>query len=64
MEWISVKDRLPEKKDEYYLFGGYTSDNKWESRSEHWATKDEHNKKLISLVGYTHWMPLPEPPKQ
>lgn len=55
-EWISVKDRLPEKsgyyliwtEHSYYLIGFFSSniDNgKWD-----W-------------IDVTHWMPLPEPPK-
>lgn len=60
-EWISVKDRLPEKKHEVYLcsldsclFQGsqyidirlFDSDGKWRNGT------------------VTHWMPLPEPPKE
>lgn len=61
-EWISVKDRLPEKKNEAYLcsldsclFPGsqyisiraFCDDGKWEANGT-----------------VTHWMPLPEPPKE
>lgn len=61
-EWISVKDRLPEKKNESYLccvdsclFPGsqyisirvFCDDGKWEANGT-----------------VTHWMPLPEPPKE
>ena len=58
MEWISVKDRLP--GDGEYLvyspaFYGVTTmvyeDGKW------WF--DESS----PTSGNTHWMPLPEPPK-
>lgn len=60
-EWISVKDRLPEKKHEVYLcsldsclFQGsqyidirlFDSDGKWRNGT------------------VTHWMPLPELPKE
>ena len=61
-EWISVKDRLPEKKNEAYLcsldsclFPGsqyidiraFCDDGKWEANGT-----------------VTHWMPLPELPKE
>lgn len=61
-EWISVKDRLPDKKCEAYLcsldsclFPGsqyisiraFCDDGKWEANGT-----------------VTHWMPLPEPPKE
>lgn len=61
-EWISVKDRLPDKKCEAYLcsldsclFPGsqyisiraFCDDGEWEANGT-----------------VTHWMPLPEPPKE
>lgn len=61
-EWISVKDRLPERKEDVYLccidslaFPGtqyirilkFYGDGTW-----------EHGGNV------THWMPLPEPPKE
>ena len=61
-EWISVKDRLPEKKNEAYLcsldsclFPGsqyisiraFCGDGEWDANGT-----------------VTHWMPLPEPPKE
>ena len=62
MEWISVKDRLPEKEDEVlaYEFHGdiniaYIRGNEWRNLESGWAMDKTH---------VTHWMPLPEPPKQ
>ena len=54
-QWISVKDRLPdETKDEYVLaVCDYHGKIKVETR------KMWH---IDSVV--THWMPLPEPPKE
>ena len=72
MEWISVKDRLPRCNvpvlvyrpsmaaqilvDEYRGF--------WDEDAadwcEDWALYGKHNGKDI----ITHWMPLPEPPKE
>ncbi len=63
-EWISVKDRLPEEKvncivhykhaycdnDDYWAIGICFYDG--EKFQMHWAYK------------VTHWMPLPEPPKE
>ena len=61
-EWISVKDRLPDKKHEAYLcsldsclfpgsqyIGIHTFCDNWE-----WDVSGT----------VTHWMPLPEPPKE
>jgi len=60
MEWISVEDRLPEPPVRVFTWGAFdipwpcyfTSESKWRD-----ATDGEW------LVGITHWMPLPEPPK-
>lgn len=55
-KWISVKDGLPTKEDAdrkghvQVVFNGYVTTWKWD---------------LISGVReITHWMPLPEPPKE
>jgi hypothetical protein len=60
--WISVKDRLPEpyetvaviaKADCWSYCLGWLNGDEWviaEEASEEWAV--------------THWMPLPEPPKE
>lgn len=65
-EWISVKDRLPEKEKlvlccknkSNLLFIGKCLD----------ATYAEGVQAFVDVgrwlsVGVTHWMPLPEPPK-
>lgn len=56
-QWVSVKDRLPEREDDYlvYFDDGFIAitfykKNGWEL----WADGDEP----------THWMKLPEPPKE
>lgn len=48
-DWISVKDRLPEIKQEILVFG------------EPGIFIDEYNGDMV--VWATHWMPLPEPPE-
>lgn len=62
MEWISVKDKLPEKGISvfcYSLTDGYVVDSfrmmignepEFNGTREYWRTD------------ITHWMPLPEPP--
>lgn len=76
MEWISVKDRLPEigssflatdRKEmhtahwcndtEEWYSGGWESCNYCGGRSKVSLEKDRY-----SFI-FTHWMPLPEPPK-
>jgi hypothetical protein len=55
MEWISVKDRVPETNDprtnEKVL--AYSETNGIEARTWYRGCK----------MHYTHWMPLPDPPE-
>ena len=68
-EWVSVNDRLPEipKPNEgYYCFlvtdgilihmAYYTEDG--------WLFADSGQMKEKMFYEVTHWMPLPEPPKE
>lgn len=63
MEWISVKDRLPED-------GGYTIVYMDDGHHKH-VTFAKYQKRLKrwELTGVraywhiTHWMPMPDPPK-
>ena len=57
-EWISVKDRLPEPRENPVLVtydGGVWM--AWK-HSTHWELPSTLKTNLV-----THWMPLPEPPK-
>ena len=66
-KWIPVTERLPEEYDDVLCYRGshigalidvytYRGDNKWEDAYGYFeSTEDE---------GITHWMPLPEPPKE
>jgi hypothetical protein len=63
-EWISVKERLPETGGRFLVCGSrggiYTAEFKNCNGYPHWH-------KLNSKSHYcdpTHWMPLPEPPKE
>ena len=57
-EWISVKDRLPEKDeiviictDENFIYAGELIGDTWFLDNDSWTAT------------VTHWMPLPLPPK-
>lgn len=62
MEWISIKDELP--KEGRYLFATKTAGVESGFISEYTA-KYKRPEALVSGKGrqFTHWMPLPEPPK-
>ena len=67
-QWVSVDDRLPEFNNRGYSEAVLTADydgRVWAgycnaSRTDKWRWEDgEH-----PLIGVTHWMPLPSPPKE
>lgn len=68
-EWISVKDRLPEDETKVLVcckaVGTYKPINNIHMQTNHISS---YNKRWdVSIpFGYeiTHWMPLPEPPKE
>lgn len=68
--WIPVTERLPEEKRASYLCrteGGYCKEVRWtnilyglvESDNWGWCIFD-----IPQFSHVTHWMPLPEPPKE
>ncbi len=68
MEWISVKDRLPEQlisclvfieNQNFIAHGTLERDFTWTACYTGDEIKEWDNNK-----GVTHWMPLPEPPKK
>lgn len=63
-EWISVNDRLPPFHTEVLVvYGGrtYTAENLLTWEDGH-VTAYIH--RLQRWREFTHWMPLPEPPKE
>ena len=66
MEWISVRDRLPEKCTSVIAYGQmWTQKDEWVvtecffDKKESFCFRDE----FVSLNRCTHWMLLPEPLK-
>ncbi len=68
MEWISVKDRLPENKSNVLFFtNGFTKNV---MRMGNFYLEDSFGRKnqfcdgaFFPIEFISHWMPLPEPPK-
>ncbi len=60
MEWISVKDRLPEEGERVIAF---CSDGIIRLNRLEYGNFPIILGKGCSHIGTTHWMPLPEPPK-
>ena len=74
-KWISVEDRLPEKGDSYLVVvkEKYPHEAKWNVHvdvasnyghyiDDYWDTFNDWDEG--QEVHITHWMPLPEPPKE
>ena len=68
MEWISIKDRLPKEGGRYWCYLEHQNDLGL-SHFQWNCSYNENEKRfsdryLIDGEKVTHWMPLPEPPKQ
>ena len=62
-EWISVKDRLPEIDTQVLCFTGSSVQLAMYEGNDKWFT-NYHSYTLEGKNLFTHWMPLPEPPKE
>jgi len=64
MEWISVKDRLPEKNGRYIVNSSFYKNDP--VMTSYFGYRD--GSKILPVSFYckdvTHWQPLPEPPKE
>ena len=76
MEWISVKDRLPDHDDEVLIFASgdivqaYLKNGKWNGSMLVTSNMDDgyvHDRTICIQGGdfdfVTHWMELPPPPQ-
>ena len=65
MEWINVKDRFPKLKNRPYLVYMDAYDDPNNSLEISWYDGEFHIPEYPELEpSITHWMPLPEPPKE
>jgi len=65
MNWISVKDRLPEKCGMYLLADGNRVYGDYVRKQEIFMRDGKAYYEIVKDKGksFTHWMPLPEPPE-
>lgn len=59
MEWISIKDEMPDKMRRVIAFSPAMEESDTGGISVQWGWMC-HNPK----TDFTHWMPLPEPPSE
>jgi hypothetical protein len=70
MEWISIKDRLPEDEELVVIFNG--SDDEYPILTAKLSSPGPngtwyepiHHEWDIDFKFVSHWMPLPKPPNQ
>lgn len=61
MEWISIRDRLPEQGEDVLLFdGGQIYFGYYSEISDKFILGDDK----VDISDFTHWMPLPASPKK
>ena len=60
-KWISVEDRLPERFKDVLVFSRNGSVT-WTEVAH--LTRNQWWRVGIPMINVTHWMPLPEPPKE
>jgi len=66
MEWISVKDRLPEQGVYIVFIPDMDNEEDDDISMEYYdssETKWYDNQRCEDVYNVTHWMHLPEPPK-
>lgn len=62
-EWISVKDRLPEKGVDVLAFNRRGKGKAWEIDKAFWnGFAFQRTNRKPNLRHVTNWMPLPAPP--
>ncbi len=64
MEWISVKDRLPEKSGYYLYFASSPYIGLQNGIGVSYFMHKAKDWKKVYTPYVTHWMELPEPPTQ
>jgi len=67
-QWVSVKERLPEKNIEVLVILKGCSTGKIIQRTANTVNADDHDwesdgYEIANCWDLTHWMPLPEPPE-
>lgn len=63
--WISVEDKFPNDRERVivYTVEERVLEMKFDKRHERWGRLDIDGMQLFGKSFVTHWMPLPEPPK-
>lgn len=65
MEWISIKESLPEADCSVLVTTGkYIVIADWYSESQRFSPQDREDAIAIPHESFTHWMPLPAQPKE
>lgn len=65
-DWISVKNKIPDKKGEFLVTDGQSIYIAWDCRVQQNGTLSCEYSRCCGCEcrGMTHWMPLPELPRR
>ena len=67
MNWISVKDYIPELMKDVLVYDARNKNmavgSLWKKEDDSYFWKDSSGW-MLTIGEVTHWMPLPEPPKE
>lgn len=70
MEWISVKEKLPKNRTAVLCIIRYKNPDKWftyallDYNEGEWEYFSGYKENFNSYYQVTHWMSMPEPPKE
>ena len=65
MEWINVKTRLPEQDTRVLIAAGrFLTMADWNAQAQRFELTTREDAAIIPSQDITHWMPLPELPKE
>jgi len=64
MEWVSIEDKHPEGDCLVYLEDDGLNTSRMQAANYHRNITTIGNHFYFDMPNVTHWMPLPEPPKE
>lgn len=63
-KWVSVKERLPKESGTYLIFTGTAMMTAYYFGNDRWWLDYYDRTQTVTSDYFTHWMPLPEEPKE
>ncbi len=64
MKWISVKERMPERYTDVFVYDGNNCYIGYFTNADSFVTTQDPYHNTYQIEDVTHWMPLPKLPKE